>query len=111
VIAAAAHRGEKAHADALRAYGELALVEVPTRGVLAPTEPEVYEAIEAVARDHLGFSTARAAFRRAIRRVEPFDRRDTIENAHNELVSVSDASYFYVGLSFGLTLAELSGHV
>jgi hypothetical protein len=107
VIAAAAVAGDKGHASALCAFGRLALVEVPGRGVLAPCNPGVQRAIEELARAHLGMDDARKELRDALAEVEPFARRDAIESAHNHVGSVSDETYFYVGLAYGITLATL----
>ena len=49
----------------------------------------------------------RKTFREAVERIQPFDERDAVESAHTHLITVSDAAYYYTGLAFGLTLADL----
>ena len=95
-------------AAALRAFGELALMQVPSRGVLAPNEDELYDAIDRIARKHLGLRRPQKEFYRATNTVEPFTKRDEIESAANHFRTVSDLAYFYAGLAFGVTLAHLS---
>jgi len=110
VIAAAVEAGKPGHADAMRAYGQLALVEVLCRGVLAPENVDVEKAIEEIARAHLGFAESRNQLRTALARVRA-EHRDAIERALTLHESVSDVSHFYAGLAYGITLAELSaGH-
>jgi hypothetical protein len=95
-------------AAALRAFGELALIQVPSRGVLAPNDDELYNAIDRIARKHLGLRKASKEFHRATGAIEPFTKRDEIESAANHFRTVSDLAYFYTGLAFGVTLAQLS---
>src|SRR5262245_20645993 len=70
-------------AGALRAFGELALIQVPSRGALAPNDDELYDAIDRIARRHLGLRKASKKFFRATGAVEPFTKRDEIESAAN----------------------------
>jgi hypothetical protein len=93
-------------AAALHAFGELALIQVPSRGALAPNDDELYNAIDRIARRHLGLRKASKEFFRATGSIEPFTKRDEIESAANHFRSVSDVSYFYTGLAFGITLAD-----
>jgi hypothetical protein len=93
-------------ADALRAFGELAAFQIPTRGLFASGENELDVAIDRIAKRHLGFKTARKAFFDATATVEPFALRDHIETAANDLRCVSDNAQFYAGLAFGVTLVE-----
>lgn len=93
--------------DALRAFGELARVQIPARGVLAPTENELYQAMDRIATTYLGLSNPRKAFRAALASVEPFAKRDEIECVVNQLRAVSDIAYFNAGLAFGVTFADL----
>lgn len=94
-------------ADALRAFGELARVHIPTRGVLAPIENELYQAVDRIATKHLRLATARKALIAALAGVEPFSRRDEIESAADTFRSVSDVAYFNLGLALGVTFADL----
>lgn len=93
-------------ANALRALGELAVIHIPGRGVFAPNEDHLENAIDEVATKHLGFKLARKAFFVATSAVEPFARRDEVETAANHLRSISDRAQFYAGLAFGITLVE-----
>lgn len=95
-------------AAALRAFGELALIQVPSRGALAPNDDELYDAIDRIAQKHLGLRNASKEFHRATGAIEPFTTRDEIESAANHLRTISDLAYFYSGLAFGITLTELS---
>src|SRR5258708_5874615 len=52
-------------AMALRAFGELAAVEIPGRGAFAADNPDIYKAIENVADAHLGFAKPRREFSKA----------------------------------------------
>ncbi len=94
-------------AAALRAFAELARVHIPTRGVLAPIENELYRAVDRIATKHLRLATARKALIAALAGVEPFSRRDEIESAADTFRSVSDVAYFNLGLAFGVTFSDL----
>jgi hypothetical protein len=96
-------RGE---ADALRALGELAASQVPTRGVFASSESDLDMAIDRVATKHLGFKSPRKEFVGATAEVEAFALRDRIETSANHMRIVSDTAQFYAGLAFGVTLVE-----
>jgi hypothetical protein len=91
-------------AAALRAFGELALIQVPSRGALAPNDDELYNAIDRIARKHLGLRKASKEFHRATGEIEPFTKRDEVESAANHIRAVSDMAYFYAGLAFGITM-------
>ena len=91
---------------ALRELGALARIKVPARGVLAPTEDELYNAIDQIAMRHLSLGVPRKALGAALLGVEPFAKRDEIEVAVNHLCAVLDVAYFNAGLAFGVTLAE-----
>jgi hypothetical protein len=104
----AAERGESGDAEALTAIGQVARVELLARGVLAPTENELYQAIDRIGRRYCGLAKFRRAFLRATASIEPYTKRDEIETAHNEFVASSDRLYFYVGLAFGITIADLN---
>jgi hypothetical protein len=93
-------------AQALRALGQLAVRQVPARGVLAPIESPLDLAIDEIAGQYLGFREARTALVRATSVVEPFAARDEILSAQNHLRSVSDRTQFYAGVAFGVTLVE-----
>jgi hypothetical protein len=101
------NRDRQREAYALRAFGELARVEIPGRGVFAPTDSELYEVIESIAARHLGFAPAAKALRRQLGAVEPFATRDAVASAANHVRTISDLAYFDAGLAFGITFAEL----
>lgn len=107
LIRAAERECPSGHAGALRELTSLALTKVPARGIFDPTwrgEQELYAAIDAVAIRHLGMTGARQAWRRAVNgaRLE-LEARDRLEHAALRVQAVSDTSYFYTGLAFGLT--------
>lgn len=93
---------------ALAAFGQWALVAVPSTGVLVPVTSEAFDRIEAIARQHLQFGPAVRSFRNALRAVEDAATFDAIESAENRLRSISDAAYYYTGLTCGITLAQLA---
>src|SRR5262245_45725119 len=68
-------------ARALRALAGLAVKQVPTRGVFAPTEADLFTTIEQVAKEHLGLEMPRRVFFAATAQVEDFTDRDAIEAA------------------------------
>lgn len=107
-LEAHANRDRRREGRALRAFGQLARVQIPARGVFAPTEDELYRAIDAVAVKHLGLRRASDSFRAALTRVEPFDTRDAIAAAANHLRTISEGAYFDAGLAFGVTFADLA---
>ena len=101
--------GERAgEAEALVEFGRLAAVIVPARGVLAPIDNDLYKAISKVAGDHLRYEKARMALAAALARVETFEKRDAIASAHTDVLLAMDNAYYYAGLAWGLTLAELA---
>jgi ATP phosphoribosyltransferase regulatory subunit HisZ len=91
----------------LGGVARLAVQNVGFRGVLAPP-PELYKPIEDLAKEHLEWVDAKKELREALDRVKKFKRRDAIETAHIRVLSVSDTAYYYTGLAFGLTVADLS---
>ena len=116
VIYAAKHVADEpvnraGEAAALEALAEWALITVPARGVLAPTDPDAYARIQTVAQDRLGYKNASRAFRAALARVEDASTCDAIETAENRLRSIGDTAYYYAGLACGLTLAHLASGV
>jgi hypothetical protein len=100
-------RQRRREALALRAFGELARVQIPARGVFAPTENELYQAIDEIAIAHFRLRSATKALRARLASVEAFEARDEIASAANHAREVSDLAYFYAGLAFGITLADL----
>ena len=68
----------------------------------------MFAALETVASRHLGMAAAQAAWRRALRaaRLE-LETRDRIEHAALRVQGVSDTTYFYAGLAFGLACRSL----
>jgi hypothetical protein len=114
MIKAAKHSGEDAEGadisgapDALRELGALALWALPIPGVFVPNNPDVSFEIQRISMAHLGLEAARKEFREALKVVEPFAQLDAIESAHNQVRCVDDEAYFYSGLAFGITLANL----
>lgn len=98
---------DRQRAAILRAFGELALVTIPTRGVFAPADQDdLYRAIEMIAREYLGLERARDEIKRALDAVKEFNERDAIETAYNAFRDLSERAYFYAGLAFGVTLAS-----
>lgn len=94
------------HAAALRDLTVLALNKVPSRGIFDPAvrgEPELFAAIDGVARTHLELADAKAAWRAALKRANlALELQDEIEQAALEVQSTSDTAYFYAGLAFAL---------
>lgn len=108
LIHAAARNRQEGESKALRVFGELALIEIPARGVLTLNDAETDLIIDDVAQEHLGLRVPRQEFFRATAEVESVTHRDAIESAHSHFRSVSDRTYFYVGLAFGTTLAQIT---
>ena len=106
IINAARHECPRGHADALEELMTLALVMVPSRGLLDPTtrgDHELFAAFETIGRRHLGMAAARASWRGALRGAQvELQARDRIEAAALRVQGVSDTAYFYAGLTFGL---------
>src|SRR5688572_24512349 len=97
----------RGHAEALTELTTLAIRKIPSRGVFDPAvrgEPDLFAAIEAVAIRHLALSNARTAWRGALDAAElTFARRDEVERAAQHVQDISDTTYFYAGLAFGLS--------
>ena len=104
----AAGRDIRGAAQALREFGQLALWALPIHGVFVPNNNDVSMIIERVAKQHMDWEEARGEVREALRAVESFAERDSIESAQNHLRAASDEVYFYAGLAFGVTLADLA---
>jgi len=101
--------GRSGDAAALRAYGALALHQIPLRGVFPPHDEALDEAIEAIATKCLDFGAAADAFDEATAQLTPRQRLD-VEQAVTDLRIVSDKAHFYAGIAFGITLVDF-GHV
>jgi hypothetical protein len=115
LIEAAQHSGEDAEgrdirgaAHALREFGQLAEWALPVHGVFVANNEHISATVERVATQHLDWQDARREVREALDAVESFGQRDPIESAQNHLRAVSDEAYFYAGLAFGVTLADLA---
>jgi hypothetical protein len=115
LIEAAQQSGEDAEgrdirgaAQALREFGQLAEWALPVHGVFVANNEDVSTTVERVAKQHLDWEAARREVREALEAVESFSQRDPIESAQNHLRAVSDEAYFYAGLAFGVTLANLA---
>jgi hypothetical protein len=50
---------------------------------------------------------ARRELREAPGVVETFEQREPIESAMNHVQTISDQAYFYAGVAFGVTLADV----
>lgn len=107
VIEAASASDRIPQANALREFGIHAVTAVLTHGVFAPNDEHTTIVVERAAKEHFGMRIAQNAFREAIRTVEPFAARDEIASACNHVRSISEEAYFYAGLAFGITLADL----
>ncbi len=92
----------------LREFGEVALWILPIHGVFVPNDDEISMLVERVAARHFGLTEVRTAFRKPFEDIEPFERRDAVETAHNHLRSIGEEAYFYGGLALGVTLVTPS---
>ncbi len=72
-----------------------------------PNTEDIVVIVQRVAAQHLDWEKARREVRAALDAVPAFELRDPIETAENHLRAVSDEAYFYAGLAFGITIAEL----
>ena len=94
------------HAEALTELTTLAMRKIPARGIFDPAvhgEPDLFTAIEAVAVRHLALATARTAWRGALDGADlTFAKRDDLERAAQHVMDISETTYFYAGLAFGL---------
>lgn len=102
---AAERRG---HAKLLAELGKLALVTVPAHGVLAPEDDALLTAIEKAARRHLNMKKASRAWRDALDAIKDEEVSDAVEGAHLWVLSEAGKAYFYTGLAFAVTLADLA---
>jgi hypothetical protein len=97
------------HGAALAEFAALAMRKVPSRGIFDPgdrSEPELFNAVEAVARRHLGLDRAAKTLRDSFEAARlPFDQQDAIAQAALDVRGVSETAYFYAGLAFGLVFA------
>src|SRR5262249_8762375 len=89
----------------------LAIHKIPVRGIFDPTargEHELFNAIESVARAHFAFGDARTSWRNALD--DPslsLEQRDEIEHAAMQVQTISDTTYFYAGMAFGLVFKSV----
>jgi hypothetical protein len=97
------------HANALRLLGRLATLVVPARGVLAPVEDDLYKFIDGVTTTYLSDTDRRKEFNQLLAKIEPPETRYAIEAVFTQAISASDTAYFYAGLAFGITFADLTG--
>jgi hypothetical protein len=97
------------HANALRLLGRLATLVVPARGVLAPVEDDLYKFIDGVTITYLSDIDHRKEFGELLAKIEPRETRHAIEAVFTQAISASDTAYFYCGLAFGITFADLTG--
>jgi hypothetical protein len=96
----------KGAAGALRAFAEMAALEVPARGAFAADRPELYQRIERIATAHLGFGEVHRRFSEATESIPDAELRELIQVSANEMQTLSDQAYFYAGLAFGITLSR-----
>ena len=102
----AAHGRAIDRAATLNELARLFVLVVPTRGVGDPAD-DLRDQIERIANRHLRRGRADARLRAALGRVVGVKERDAIENAHLEVVELSELAHYYAGLAAGITLAEL----
>lgn len=106
VLQSAEHECPRGHARALADLMDVAMRKVPARGIFDPAirgENDLFAAIDGVATTHLGRRAARTRWRRAIETPKlPFEARDEIDGAAQQMQAISDTAYFYAGLAFGL---------
>ena len=93
-------------ARALRAFGELAALEIPGRGAFVADNPDLYKAVEDIADLHLGFEKPRREFSKSTAAVKDAALRERIQVTASEMQSISDQAYFYAGLAFGITVSR-----
>ena len=94
-------------AAALCAFGQLARLQIPARGVFPLSDDQMFDTIDAIAIKHLDLAGAREALDATLARVEPPVSRDDIEVAVDHLCAVLNVAYFNAGLAFGVTLDDL----
>lgn len=94
--------------DALKEFGAMAQWGVPTHGAFVATQPDIELIIGRVAKLRFGGSDAKREFDEAARIVEDFHERDEIETAMNGVRAADSDAYFYAGMAWGITLADLS---
>lgn len=106
IVTAAEHECPGGHAQALAELTLVAMRKVPARGVFDPSvrgEHDLFAEIDRIAGKHLGRNGAKARWRNALDAPRlPFEARDEIESAAQQLQAISDTAYFYAGLAFGL---------
>ena len=99
------------HATSLRAFVALASRKFPSRGLFDPGlrgEDGLFAAIDAVAIAHLGLRHAREEWRAALEAAGlDLEPRERIDAAALEVQTISDTSYYYAGLAFGLVSIHL----
>jgi hypothetical protein len=96
------------HGAALLEYAEWAMITVPSRGVLAPSDDRSFQIIQAIATRYLGYQRASRAFNVALASVKDVSVASALESAENERRSISDDAYYYAGLACGLVLAAFA---
>lgn len=101
------------HAQALRALGALAILKVPSRGILwAPgdaVEEELYSAIRLVAERYLGAAKKNPAWRRALDAIDAkttFEELNAVEGAYLHANWISQTAHYYAGVAFGVTFSD-----
>lgn len=99
------------HAATLRVLTALAAHKYPARGLFDPgarDDDGLFAAIDAAAVAHLGLGDARGQWRAALEAAHlDLEHRDRIEETALQVQSISDTSYYYAGLAFGLISAYL----
>ena len=100
-----ARQTSASRASALSELARLFMIVLPMRG-LEPAD-DLRDEIEKIATRHLRRGEAEARFRNAVDRIASVQQRDSIENAHLQLVESSELAHYYAGIAAGITLAEL----
>jgi hypothetical protein len=102
----AAHGRSMNRALMLHDLARLFMIAVPMHGVSEPAD-DLRNEIERMANRHLRRGRADARLRAALGRIGSVPERDAIENAHLEVVELSELAHYYAGLAAGITLADM----
>jgi hypothetical protein len=94
--------------DALMEFGVMAQWGVPAHGVFVATQPDIEVIIGRAAKLRFGGGDAKREFDEAVRIVEDLHQRDEIETAMNGVRAADSDAYFYAGMAWGITLANMS---
>lgn len=92
--------------DALKEFGAMAAWAIPGHGAFLASQDDVAKVIERNAKLRFGGAEAKREFDEAVRIVEDFRERDTIQTAMNGVRGADTDAAFYAGLACGITLAS-----